>query len=178
MMNVIQIAILSCTVLGILIAAAFDWKTRRIPNALTFSLILLGFILNFLNQGLFGLGQSVFGLACGIFLLLLPFAMGGVGAGDVKLLGAIGSLFGPIFIFKIFLASAVFGGLFSLIIMAKKGSLGKAFQGIKNRTFYVLITRKIPQEEKWLEPNSKIKIPYAIAIGSGTLFILLMAKGG
>ncbi|MBI1977628.1 MAG: prepilin peptidase [Candidatus Omnitrophica bacterium] len=177
-MNLTQLAILSCTTLGILIAVVFDWKIRKIPNTLTFSLITMGLILNFLNQGFYGLGQSVFGLACGILLLLLPFAMGGVGAGDVKLLGAIGSLFGPEFIFKIFLASAVFGGLFSLIVMVKKGSLRKALQGIKNRIFYVLMTRKIPQEEKWLEPNSKIKIPYAIAIGSGTLFILLMAKGG
>ena len=110
---------------GILIALAFDWRMRKIPNALTFSMIALGFILNTYEQGLTGLQHSSLGLVLGILLLYLPFQGGGVGGGDVKLLGAIGSIVGPVFIFKIFLVSAIFGGALSLVMIIKNKAVKK-----------------------------------------------------
>jgi prepilin peptidase CpaA len=92
-------------------AAVIDLRTGRIPNPLTAALAALGFIL----AG-FGLtGQSMTGAALGGvlgFLLMLPgHVLGGTGAGDVKLLAALGTLLGPAGVLMAFLYGAIAGGL-------------------------------------------------------------------
>ena len=171
----IQIVI---TVTGLLAAAFFDWNSRRIPNSVTFTMIVLGLIVNFMDRGAFGISTSLAGLGLGLLLLVIPFAAGGVGAGDVKLLAAVGSLLGPDFALKAFLASAVFGGLFSIIVAVRQKTLGKTFQGVKDRILYLILTRKVPQEERG-DTMKPLGIPYAFAIGFGTLCTLfLFWKGG
>lgn len=174
-MNMIQVSV---TLAGLLTAAFFDWKSRRIPNAVTFSMIVLGLILNFMNQGASGISTSLAGLSFGFLLLVVPFAAGGVGAGDVKLLGGVGSLMGPEFVLKAFLASAVFGGLFSIVAAIRRRTLRKTFRGVKDRIIYLILTRKVPQEERG-ETTKPLGIPYAFAIGCGALFaFVLFWKGG
>ena len=102
---------------GVLAAVWFDWKKRKIPNALTFSMVVLGLVFNAIDRGFSGVGESFLGLVLGILFLYVPFTWGGVGGGDVKLLGALGSLLGPHLIFKIFLVSALCGGLLSVVAM-------------------------------------------------------------
>ncbi len=163
---------------GILIAALCDWKARKIPNALTFSMLGLGLILHIWGQGLSGAGVSLLGFVCGILLLYVPFSLGGVGGGDVKLLGAIGSLVGPQLVLHIFLASAVFGGIFSLITMVRGKAVRKTLQNIKNKALYFLLTRKWMTETVHENEEKTLGIPYACAIGCGTLLILFVLKGG
>ena len=162
---------------GVAIAAWTDVRTRRIPNGLTFSLILIGFALNSYLNGLAGIKLSFFGLALGIFFLYIPFTVGGVGAGDVKLLAALGSLLGPVSVFQIFLASAVFGGIFSLAAVIKAKAGRNIFQSVFNQVFCLITTKgagmRTPQGNQPL-----IGIPYACAIAAGTLFVLFVLKGG
>jgi len=168
----IQMAI---TVVGIALAAWFDYKTRRIPNGFTFSLILMGLILNSYFSGIEGLKLSFFGLGLAILILYIPFAVGGMGGGDVKLLAGIGTLLGPALFFKIFLASAVFGGIFSFIAMWKAKAVRNTFYGVMNRSFCFLTTKGITQE---VSTEKTLGIPYAYAIACGTLFVLFVLKGG
>ena len=163
------------SIIGIVIAAWMDVRMRKIPNWLTFSLILTGFILNGYFDGFTGLKLSIFGLSLGILFLYIPFAVGGMGAGDVKLLGALGSLLGPVLVFKIFLASAVFGGIFSLIATLKARSIRNVFQGIFNQVFCLLTTKGVGVKEP-LGIQPLVGIPYACAIAAGTLFVLLILK--
>src|SRR2546425_11393857 len=72
-----------------------DVRTRRIPNAISGSAVLLGITLNTAYQGTAGLLESLAGLGVTMGVLLWPFAMGGIGGGDVKMMGAIGALLGP-----------------------------------------------------------------------------------
>src|SRR5207244_13425832 len=72
-----------------------DVRTRRIPNAISGSAMLLGITLNTAFLGTAGLLDSLAGLGITVGVLLWPFAMGGIGGGDVKMMGAIGSLLGP-----------------------------------------------------------------------------------
>lgn len=158
---------------GVAIASWTDLRFRKIPNGLTFSLILSGFILNGYFEGFAGLKYSIFGFALGILFLYIPFSVGGVGAGDVKLLGALGSLLGPGMVFRIFLASAVFGGIFSLIAVIKGKSVRNAFQSMFDRAFCLLTTKGVGMKEP-LDSQQLIGIPYACAIAAGTLFVLFV----
>src|SRR2546425_5723894 len=87
---------LFATVLGfVAICMASDLRTRRIPNAITGPAILAGAAFNVLYGGRAGLAASVAGLGIAIGVLLAQFAAGGIGGGDVKMMGAVGALLGP-----------------------------------------------------------------------------------
>ena len=77
------------------LACVTDLNTRRIPNGLTFGAALVGFLYQFLSGGLDGLGHAALGWLVGAVIFILPFALGGLGGGDVKLLAALGAWLGP-----------------------------------------------------------------------------------
>ncbi len=168
----IQIAM---AITGVTMASVFDLKIRKIPNWLTFSLIFSGLILNSYDGGWVGFEQSFLGLALGIFCLFLPFTLGGVGAGDVKLLGALGSLLGPVLVFKIILVSAVFGGIFSLFFVIGKKRVKEVFREIRNKVTFFMLTKKVLPEK--LESGGRLSIPYACAIALGTLLVIFALRG-
>ena len=168
----IQIAM---AITGVTIASALDIKIRKIPNWLTFSMIFSGLILNSYDGGINGFEQSFLGLAAGIFFLFIPFSLGGVGAGDVKLLGALGSLLGPVLIIKIVLVSAVFGGIFSLIFVLGKHRMAEVFKEIKNKVTFFMLTKKVLPEKTGFA--QKLSIPYACAIALGTLLVIFVLGG-
>ncbi len=77
-------------------AAAIDVVTRRIPNPLTFGAALAALLYHTIDGGLPGFGLALGGWCIGAALFLPFFALGGMGAGDVKLVGAIGACLGPL----------------------------------------------------------------------------------
>src|SRR5207247_5246767 len=72
-----------------------DVRTRRIPNAISGSAMLLGVTLNTAYMGTAGLLDSLAGLGVTVGVLLWPFAVGGIGGGGVRMMGATGALLGP-----------------------------------------------------------------------------------
>lgn len=78
----------------LLTASFFDAKEKRIPNFLTFPVIFTGLILNIIMNGLDGITFSFYGFLIGLAIFFIPFALGLMGAGDVKLMAAIGALMG------------------------------------------------------------------------------------
>ena len=102
----------------------------------------------------------------GFSLLLIPFIMGGIGAGDVKLLAAIGALKGTLFVVYTFIIAAVIGGIIALVIMLHHREL----KGFFTRLFYSLIFLKANQGSLNLS-KSEISptIPYGVPIAIGTL---------
>src|SRR5688572_30840223 len=94
--------------LGIaVIAVIWDLSTRRIPNVLTFGAALAGFLLHAYAAGWSGLGLAVAGWAVGVAFFFPIFALGGMGAGDVKLLGALGAWLGPVAVIWVALFSGI-----------------------------------------------------------------------
>ena len=99
-------------------ASVTDIRDHRIPNWLTLSGMVVGLASYFLAGGFRGLLFSAEGLILG-FALLIPFYMcGGMGAGDVKLLAAVGALLGPSGVMKAFLCTALVGGAYAIILLA------------------------------------------------------------
>lgn len=167
-----SVYIIDLTLLVILSAALFtDLRKRTISNRIILAGVIAGFSLNFLINGPYGLLFSTQGFLLGIALLFLPFAAGGMGAGDVKLMGVIGGMKGMEFIFIAFLASALTGGLVSLFILIINRRLWLLFRNLVNVLKLFLFPGLKSNPLLWLNQNSPgFRIPYAPAIAVGTVF--------
>lgn len=108
------------TILGI--AAYIDWKEHRVPNWLTYSAWMLGLLFHGISNGWDGLGSSLVGSAVGLATLIVPYALCGMGAGDVKLMAAVGAWVGAAVTLQAFLWIAVVGGVmgFYSIVRSKQ----------------------------------------------------------
>ena len=104
-------------------AAIWDWRVRRIPNWLCVSGLVAGFLLNDWRFALGGLG-----LALAIHLPL--FAMRATGGGDVKLMAALGALLGVEQWLRVFLISAVLGGVVALGLVVWRGALAETLRRV------------------------------------------------
>ena len=109
-------------VVGLLIAAAtIDWRHRRIPNWLTFSLLLSGLAQSFAPHATVTPLGAVLGMLTGFGLTFALFALRAVGGGDVKLLAGIGAWFGPQWALALFCVEAIIGMLMVLAQAAAQG---------------------------------------------------------
>ena len=163
----LSINILLCAVVAI--ACATDIRARRIPNVLTFSTVAVGLVLNSVLFGLDGLRDSASGLGLGLAMLLPLFVLRWMGAGDVKLMAAIGALKGPEFVFYACLWAAVFGGAIALVGLLRSRRLGLALA-------HLYYSRLTPQAGGSFMAAAW-RMPYAPAIGLGTLLTLYGVRG-
>lgn len=180
------------TLLLMLVAASgfFDLKNRKIPNKITFTGILIGILFNFITGGWMGLMQSVLGMFAGLAIFFLPFVMGGMGAGDVKLMGAIGALMGWQFSVLTALYSALVGGAMVVAYLLYKGKfkdyLTKTLVSLMKLLFHFVnqlgYNEKIDHLQQRLTKNGqeykKIYIPYGVAIAGGTVLVLIASSYG
>lgn len=110
-------------VVALLIWAAIeDLRNRRIPNWLTFSLLLSGMAQSFMHGSLSTPGMSIAGFAVGFGLTFVLFLLNAVGGGDVKLLAGLGAWFGPMAVFQIFVLEAVIG---AVLVIAQATAQGR-----------------------------------------------------
>ena len=159
----------------IILALIFDLKVRKIPNYITFTGTIIGIILYIITDGLSGLADGVLGALAGIALLLIPFALRGIGGGDVKLLGAIGAFKGVQFVFNTFLASAVFGGIISFTIIIFKGKLIETLKWCFRALYKIILLIFSKGKTNMLLgsfPAKGINYPYGLAIALGAFLIL------
>jgi prepilin peptidase CpaA len=113
----LDLAIETILAATVITAAVTDFRSSRVPNWLTFPVTGLALVLYYLQAGPQGLLFSAGGWLAGFGLLIGLYALGGTGAGDVKLLAAVGALSGTSRVFSIFLYTAVFGGVYALGIV-------------------------------------------------------------
>ncbi|MEW6173490.1 MAG: prepilin peptidase [Bacillota bacterium] len=113
----------------VLISIVTDLYRRRIYNVVLFPAIIFAIVYRCVTGGLAGAIDGLTGLVVGMALLIIPYFNGGVGAGDVKLLGAIGACGGPMFVLYTFLAGAVMGGVASCYLLLRDGRLWTALKG-------------------------------------------------
>lgn len=107
----------------LLISFVTDIKERKILNIVTFPAILFGLIYHSILNGMSGIAYSGLGFLLGFGLLLVPFLLGGMGAGDVKLMAAIGALTGMNFTLQAFVFIALIGGGISILLIIKQKGL-------------------------------------------------------
>jgi len=157
----------------LIVAALYDIRFQKIPNLLTLPGILIAIFYYTFIHGFEGFLMSVAGVGLGISFMLLPYLMGGMGAGDAKLMGAVGGLLGPKGVFVAFLLTALIGGVYALVVLAFYGKLGRTLRryGLLFKTFF--LTRKIiyiPPSEQEKKPRMR----YGVAIALGTIIAMVM----
>lgn len=151
--------------LALVISFITDIKERKIYNIVTFPTIIVGLIYHTVTNGWDGFLLSFLGLLVGFGLLFIPYVLGGIGAGDVKLLAAIGALKGTYFVFQSFFLIAIVGGIIAFSILVSKKELGFFFK----RIFFAMKFRTLDGID-----NEDIHhaFPYGIAIVLGTLLYI------
>ena len=152
-------------VILVVFAAITDVRSQRIPNYLTLSGWGIGLLYHVYASGTDGLMFSLGGLILGICLLLIFYMVGGVGAADVKLMGAIGALLGWEGVLKAFLFSALIGGLYSIAVMAKDGIAWEFVKNIWQTLKGFILTRSF----SYVPINLKLKLCYGLPIAIGTV---------
>lgn len=147
-----------------------DLRHRRIPNVFTFPAALLGLGLGFWHGGWGGLLNSLYGLAAGFALMIIPYYVGGMGAGDVKLMAALGALIGFPVIVQVFLYTALIGGVMALIVAVSKRAVGRTLRNIATWTRSLVLMRLggvKPHLDEAELAKSAGTLPYAVAIALG-----------
>ncbi|MDN3019728.1 prepilin peptidase [Paenibacillus sp. BSR1-1] len=155
----------------LLISFITDIKSRKILNSVTFPSILFSFFYNLSSKGIEGFLFSGKGFLVGLCLLIIPYLLGGMGAGDVKLMAAIGALMGTSFVFYSFIYTALIGGVIALLLIIKTNGLRNT---IKLFFFNVVFLRSnIGSIMLTKNKESSISFPYGVAIVLGTLCTLV-----
>ena len=178
-MNVFTDPFLIMLLGGVLVVAAIiDIRVQKIPNVLTFPTMILGIIYYSVTIGLQGFLFSIEGLFLGIAIFIVPYLMGGMGAGDAKLMGAIGAIIGPKGVLIASLFTALFGGIYALIILLFNHKYSKSFVARNAMTLKTLALtgQFIPISAD--ESEKKFKLCYGVAIALGTIFYLILGYYG
>jgi len=151
-----------------------DARTRRIPNVLSAGAMVAGLGLNTMYFGLGGLGVSLGGLLAAGAILLPTFAVGGIGAGDVKMMGAIGALLGPQLALAGLGLGMIFGGIIMLVHLARRGRLQEKLGSTWAMVASAALARSVePLRAPAADPNA-IALPYSVPLGLGTVAVLVV----
>lgn len=157
----------------IFLAGYFDMIKGRIPDWLTVSCMVAGLALSI--SGGYTISRGMLGLLTGVCFVIIPFAMGWMTSGDVKLMGAIGALMGPAFVFHCFVFSAVCGVLLFMVYTLNGGVVkrGLIAIGMHSSSFDFSLN----QYDR--EYHHKNAYPYAVAIffGSTIAFLFVNSLG-
>jgi prepilin peptidase CpaA len=167
---VISFAVVVCA----LVAAISDVKIRRIPNILTVSGMLSGLLLHFAVggwRGMFSSGASL--VVCGgIFLAV--YVAGGMGAGDVKLIAAQGALLGLSSIVSLLVLTAIAGGIMALVYAGWHGRLRETVSNVIQVISHHRSHGLAPHPELNIHNAAMLRLPYALAIGVGSIATLAL----
>jgi prepilin peptidase CpaA len=150
-----------------LVIAGCDLKTRRIPNYVTFGGALGGLIFQLGHHGFPGLLAGLSGWGLGFILLLGPYLLGGLGAGDVKASAALGAWLGPGRAFALFIYMGLSGGLIILVLLLWQG---RFWAGIKEGWHFLLnwlLCRAFDSKPPAPASVAHITFPYGVAMASG-----------
>jgi len=166
-------------ILALLLTASItDLYFNRIPNLLTYPAMLFGLAYHLMLNGIDGLTFSTQGLGLGIALLILPYLLGGMGAGDAKLMGAVGSFIGAKATFEAFILIALSGGVYALALILIRRDVFRGFFSEKLMVLssMVMLRQYVPIQAE--SSGQKPRLKYGLAIAFGTITYLLLKSVG
>lgn len=172
-------------VITLILSVKSDITERKIPNKLTFPIVIWGIVSAGIFSGFNGILFSIGGFLVGLAVFLIPFSMGGMGAGDVKLMASVGSLMGWKLTVYSALLTAIAGGIIVIGYTIYKGYFFKMLRNIgvyiyriilyfaylasRNNKIFSKFTALNFEQEKL----NKEYIPYGVAIAIGSFTVLI-----
>lgn len=149
------------------VAAVTDLRTYTIPNWLTGPAVIVGITLHTVTMQLTGLVFSLEGAALGFGLFVTLYVCGWMGAGDVKLYAAVGSFLGPAQTISAAVVIALVGGLLALVMLGFNQGWRKMGLWLWSYVQATVLTGSVQR----MTPGqgTALKVPYAVAIGLGTI---------
>jgi prepilin peptidase CpaA len=156
----------------LLLACIWDLRTRRIPNALTFSAIVAALVFHAVTGGLNAAGWSLVGCFLGALLFFPMFALRGMGAGDVKLLAAVGAWLGPSQVAVAALATSIAGGVIAIVVALGHGYLKTAALNLWMLLMHWRVGGVRPLQEVTLQGTRGPRLAYAFPVAVGTVVTL------
>ena len=151
-----------------------DVRYRRIPNKLVLTTLIIGITVNTVFAGSQGLALSLsgFGLAFGLMFLLHLF--GTMGAGDVKLFAAIGSMIGVSMVLPTLLIVALTGGVMAIGKMIYARRVSTTMFGVAQFFYGLLPGQTIPRFD--IPADRSYTLPYAVPICAGSLISFFLFR--
>lgn len=163
-------------VLGLTLFAAFmDWRTRRIPNWLTVPALLTGIGVNAIFGGWQGTKNSLGGAGLALGLLLPLVLLRGLGAGDWKLMGAVGAMMGWRSMLFVLFASILASGLMAVVQMVLTGRVRKTLWNT------LILAKGLATFGLGLRPDitldnpTLLKVPFGVGVGAATVIGFVLA---
>jgi prepilin peptidase CpaA len=153
-------------------AAVCDLHTRRIPNLLTFGAALAGIVAHGYFAGVTGLTMALAGWVAGAAIFFPVFALGGMGAGDIKLLGALGAWLGPVAALVVALYAGIAGGVMALFVALLSGYGRQAFTNIWLLLTHWRISGIRPAPDLMLTTTKGPRLAYALPVLAGLVVTL------
>jgi prepilin peptidase CpaA len=154
------------------VSSVHDIRERRIPNLVTGPAIAAALVLHSTLGGWRGLGDSAIAglIAGGIFLVF--FLAGGMGAGDVKLMAAVGCLAGLAPLSMMLISTAIAGAIFALAVGVYNRRLGETLRNVRILLLHHKQLGLEPHAEINLDNARTLRLPYALPIAAGCLFTI------
>ena len=165
--EIFRVVYATCLALTMLVAAVWDLRERRIPNAVTVSGFGVALGLRMLPGGL-ELMPGLLGALIGFGITFPLFVLGGFGGGDAKLMIASGAYLGTGLLLPFLLVVGIVGGLLAVITALRQGVMVAALVNAKNLLMSLLTLGK-SGEIRTLETAGALTIPYGVAIAAGAL---------
>ena len=150
----------------------FDVRYRRIPNLFVLATLISGLIINFMTGGLAGLAASAGGCLLAFGLMFILHVFGAMGAGDVKLFAAVGSVFGTQLVVPTFLVVLLTGGALALYTIVRNGTALATLTRVLQIFVGLLPGWQMPRFE--VPSDRRHTLPYGVAITLGSLISLFV----
>ncbi len=151
----------------VIAASVTDQTTSRVPNVLTFSAAGLAIAAHLAAPSGSGGVFAIVGLLAGLAVFFPLFALGAMGAGDVKLMAAVGAWIGWKAVLFVALYGSVAGGVLALFVAVRQQYLKQALANIKMLFLFWWVEGVKPLPELTLESSHGVRMPYALAIAAG-----------
>ena len=145
----------------------YDVRYRRIPNLLVLGLLIGGLTINISFGGFNGALTSVEGFALAFLPMFLIHVFGAMGAGDVKLFGAVGSVIGVSMVPLTFVVVVMLGAVLAIYTMLRSGTMFSTLHGVLRIFVGIMPGWEMPRFA--IPPDRKHTIPYGVAIMLGSL---------
>ena len=174
-----QLMFVGASLLCAAVGSVHDVLERRIPNFVTFTGIVAGLSLHTIVGGWHGLGDSMLaGLIAGCFCMLFYLA-GGMGAGDVKLMTAVGCVGGLASLGTTMIATAAAGAIFAIGLSIIHGRTGSTLRNVGVLVEHHWRKGLKPHPELNVDNDATLRMPFALPVAAGCLFTLCdLALGG